>query len=319
MEAAIGKQEIELKTFFVTGATGFVGRAVVELLLERGERVVAVVRGPASFSFFPEVSNLEYIVIPEGGLASHRLSFGPGKESSIIHCAWSGVAGSNRNDRVQLRNIDLTLDILEFAKLNGIERFIGVGSQAEYGPKAGLIVETDQLAPTHLYGASKAAAFFAAEGLARNLGIQFSWARIFSVYGPHDAPSWLIPSVIDTLYNGHKPRLTKGEQIWDYLYVRDAAEALVALAQLSSGIGAVNLGSGKTVGVRTVVEMIRDKVQPGMELIFGQEPYRPDQVMHLEADINKLKLETGWSPATDIERGLDLTIQSRVGSNDSLG
>lgn len=301
-----------MKKVIVTGASGFVGGAVVRCLLDKGIQVVALMRDPSKFELQAHDPRLLKVKLPVNNLASFKLEQALSPDSSLIHCAWSGVLGAERNDRSQLENINLTLELMEFAKLNGISNFVGVGSQAEYGPKSGLISETELLSPTHLYGSSKAAAFYAAEGLAKSLGIDFSWARIFSVYGPDDSPKWLIPSVIDSIQRGERPLLTAGEQLWDYLYVNDAAEALVALASLSSGLGAVNLGSGRTVQVRSLVETIRNQVKPEMQLVFGDQPYREDQVMHLQADITKLRQATGWSPSTSLEEGLKLTIQSRL-------
>jgi nucleoside-diphosphate-sugar epimerase len=273
---------------------------------------VALVRRESDTSSLGNHPNLDVVRLAIKPGTSIIPSWGKASNSSMIHCAWSGVAGNRRNDLGQLDNIALTLDLLDLAKSSGISNFVGVGSQAEYGPKAGRISEDEPLKPTHLYGYSKAAAFLAAQGAAQVQNIQFSWARIFSVYGPNDAPHWLIPKVIDTIRQGKSLSLTKGEQLWDYLYVEDAAEALIALADLPEGIGAVNLGHGQTHRVRAVVEKIRAAMSPDYPLIFGAEDYRHDQVMHLEADITKLHESTGWTPKTTLEDGLSKTILSRT-------
>jgi nucleoside-diphosphate-sugar epimerase len=118
----------------------------------------------------------------------------------------------------------------------------------------------------------------------------------------------MIPSVITSLLTGHRPSLTPGEQVWDFLYVADAVRALLALAENDSASGTFNLGSGSPVTVRDVASKIRDSIDPRLELGFGDVPYPPGQIMHLEADISRLKSATGWKPQTSLEEGLCRTI-----------
>jgi nucleoside-diphosphate-sugar epimerase len=114
--------------------------------------------------------------------------------------------------------------------------------------------------------------------------------------------------VIQTLCAGKKPALTRGEQQWDYLYVQDAAKALSLIAA-TGATGTLNLSSGKTIVIRNMVESIRDLVDPRLPLGFGEVPYRPDQVMYLNADISRLRSATGWKPETSLEEGLRRTVE----------
>ena len=140
--------------------------------------------------------------------------------------------------------------------------------------------------------------------------MRWAWLRLFSVYGPDDNPGWLIPGIISQLLEGKEPPLTPGTQKWDYLHIRDAAEAVVAAAVSDKAQGIFNLGSGQPIAVRTIAETIRDLIDPTLPLGFGQVAFRPDQVMHLEADITRLKAATGWQPRTSLRDGLAETIAS---------
>ena len=82
----------------------------------------------------------------------------------------------------------------------------------------------------------------------------------------------------------------------------------LAVAATPKAEGLFNLGSGRAVAVKSVVERIRDLAAPGMELVFGEIPYRPDQVMHMEADISRLTAATGWTPRIPIEEGIAATV-----------
>jgi nucleoside-diphosphate-sugar epimerase len=138
--------------------------------------------------------------------------------------------------------------------------------------------------------------------------MRFAWLRLFSAYGPMDDSGWMIPSLIQQLLRRERPLLTAGTQLWDYLYVADAARAIAQVALTPQASGMFNLGSGRPETIRSVAERIRDAIDPKLPLGLGEVPFRPDQVMHLEADIGRLRATTGWSPEIDLNEGLRRTI-----------
>jgi nucleoside-diphosphate-sugar epimerase len=123
-----------------------------------------------------------------------------------------------------------------------------------------------------------------------------------------DNPAWMIPYVTRLLLEGGKPSLTKAEQVWDYIYVEDVASAILAVLETSNATGLFNLGSGKAVALRLIIEKIRERINSNLPLGFGDLPYRSDQVMHLEADITRLTNVTGWLPNVTLDTGLRKTI-----------
>jgi nucleoside-diphosphate-sugar epimerase len=114
--------------------------------------------------------------------------------------------------------------------------------------------------------------------------------------------------LITEILAGRRPKTTLGTQTWDWLHVEDVARAIIAVATTQTAEGVFNLGSGKAVRVRNVIERIRDLVAPQMQLVFGEIPFRPDQVMHMQADNSRLRRATGWAPRISIEEGLEGTI-----------
>jgi nucleoside-diphosphate-sugar epimerase len=243
-----------------------------------------------------------------GDLESARkpiLGFAP---EVVIHLAWQGVGNTARNDVTQAENIGHTLSLVRLAHEAGARAWVGLGSQAEYGPTEGPISEKAPTRPTTLYGVAKLATGMFASRLCDDLGLRFGWLRLFSSYGPMDDPGWMIPGLIRQLCRGQRPPLTAGTQLWDYLYVEDAARAIVRVALAQGASGTFNLGSGRPQTIRSVVETIRDSIDPQLPLGFGEVPFRPDQVMHLEADIRRLGEATGWSTEVDLDEGLRRTI-----------
>lgn len=291
-------------TVVLTGATGFIGSAVLAALAQRGGRTVVLVRPESNHSRIETIKLLEtkvYTRLSDPTLADELRTRQP---AVLIHCAWRGVAGDERNSAYQITdNLPLTLDSVKLAVASGCRQWIGLGSQAEYGNLNRVIAETAPTLPTTVYGKAKLAAGIAALALAEASGLHGTWLRIFSTYGPGDHPHWFIPYVIHEFLQGKRPALTRCEQLWDYLYVQDAAEAIVSLAD-GQAEGVFNLGSGTASSLRQVVEAIRCELGTPLQPDFGAVPYRADQVMHLQADITRLSTATGWQPRVSLKDGL---------------
>ncbi len=293
----------------VTGASGFVGARTVALALDAGHEVAAAVRpasparrlAPLAGRYLPLSVDLR----ERKALIAAVASFRP---DAIVHLAWAGVSNAARFDNRQIsENIDAACSLVEAGAAAGCTAFIGTGSQGEYG--AGSPMREDSLPePTTLYGAAKVAALYLTRQLATQAGMRHAWLRLFSTYGPDDNPGWLIPSLIAQMLEGERPKTTLGTQYWDWLHVDDVARGLIAAAATPAAEGIFNLGSGEPVQVRRAIETIRDHAAPGMELVFGEIPFRPDQVMHMAADNTRLKAATGWAPQVPFEAGIAETV-----------
>jgi UDP-glucose 4-epimerase len=294
----------------ITGATGFVGSHVLRRLLADSHAAVAVLVRPTSNTWRIDdlVGRIQRIEGDLQHLAAAEPAVTAFAPDTILHLAWTGVTNAFRNDPRQIENVESTANLVRLAQRCGIRHWLGLGSQAEYGPHSGALSEDAPTQPTTLYGVTKLCACMLAQHLCATSGIRFAWLRLFSAYGPKDDPSWMIPYVTLRLLRGERPALTAGEQRWDYVYVADLAEAIRSVAQTPSAAGIFNLGSGRTQTIRSIVERIRDLVAPAAELGFGEVPYRPDQVMHLEANIARLTAATGWTPRTSLDAGLRATV-----------
>lgn len=270
-----------------------------------GHSVLALSREAAPW----RLADLEgKITLVQGGLDdqgawSDRLSaFAP---EAVAHIGWMGVGNFDRNNFAQAKNIGWTTDLLELGVRSGARVFVGIGSQAEYGSHS----RVDQAeAPTTVYGEAKLAAGRMSAQLAKHFDVRFAWLRIFSTYGPTDHAYWMIPGLIRGLLARKKPALTGGEQYWDFLHVDDAACAICAVLADASASGTYQLGSGQALLLRTTIEMLRDAIDPTLPLGFGEIAYRPDQVMHLQADTCRL-VDLGWTPKIALRQGLAETVE----------
>lgn len=293
-----------MNKILITGATGFVGARVARLLVEQGRDVALLVRPESNSRRIDDL--LKRCTVLRGDMScldkvrDPLSSFAP---QAVLHLAWGGVMGADRNSPIQMGNVSSSIDLYRLTEELSCKHFVGLGSQAEYGPLQGKIKESDPARPTTVYGAAKLATGLLLERAAAASDRPFAWLRLFSSYGPDDDPSWLIPYMIRRLLAGEKPSLTQAEQMWDYLHVDDVAAGIVAALDADAR-GFFNLGSGQSHPLRTIIESIRDLIDPSLPLGFGEVPYRPDQVMHLEADITSLLSASGWRPQIALEDGL---------------
>jgi nucleoside-diphosphate-sugar epimerase len=288
----------------LTGASGFIGSAFLAACLAAGHEVTILGRNAEAWRLRPFLGRFSH---RNADLADRRaveqalIEVAP---EVVVHLAWAGVSGRARNDPVQIDNIGWSTRLLIAAARAGVRHFVSTGSQAEYGPQTGVISEAAEPRPTTLYGEAKLATFRLLGRMASEMGPRFSWLRVFSTYGPGDHPYWMIPSLIGSLLRAERPALTRGEQFWDFLHVADAARALLMVAESEQASGLFNLGSGVAPQLRDTIEMIRDAIDPSLPLGFGDIAYRPDQVMHLQADIGRLREVVGWKPGIGLETGL---------------
>jgi nucleoside-diphosphate-sugar epimerase len=276
------------------------GIAVIAVCRPGSHRASAVPQHPLIRRVECDVTQLEHL--PE--LIGEKVD-------CFYHFAWAHTIGPGRNDMpAQIDNIRYCIDAVHAAKALGCSVFVGAGSQAEYGRVEGVLKTDTPCNPENGYGIAKLCAGQMSRIECEKLGVDHIWARILSVYGPGDGPNTMISGVIRQLLAGEKPALTAGIQQWDYLYSGDAAKAFRLMGQHGVNGRTYVLGSGTAQPLRSYVEQLRDAIDPSLRLGFGEVPYGPLQVMHLQADISALHADTGFSPETAFETGIRNTINS---------
>lgn len=293
-----------IERILVTGAAGFVGAAVTRQLVAEGRKVAVLLRTPGVPRRLAQLMDSLHVV--RGDLTRLELvdaQLGDFAPEGVIHLAWDGVKGADRNGPMQADNIAASIALYRRAEALSCHAFVGLGSQAEYGPAPGKLDEQAATRPTTIYGAAKLATGLVLERSAAATGRPFVWLRLFSSYGCDDDPSWLLQYLTRALLAGQRPSVTAAEQRWDYIHVDDVAQAVVAALD-HGGRGIFNLGSGQAHPLREVISQLRDLIDPSLDIGFGDLPYRPDQVMHLQADITALQAATGWQPAVGLQEGL---------------
>ena len=292
----------------VTGGTGNVGHALVCLLLELGFRVY-VLCNPDSrrlvwLPHTPECHILR-IGLDELSNATERI----GEDCRFFfHLAWHASYGPERDDPYgQVRNIETTLKAVELAKTLHCEAFLGTGSQAQYGDTDTELTENTPQHPTIFYGQTKLCAEQMSRTYCAKLGLRHVWARILSVYGPCDGPYTLVTYLMRCFLQGETAHVTEGEQLWDFLYARDAACALIALAKHGKNGHAYCVASGHAHPLHHYFEIWRE-VTNGRAHICMDKPYPPGIRRQLGANISKLINDTNFRPSIDFDTGMRQTL-----------
>lgn len=305
---------MHMKSAVVTGPTGAIGVALINNLLANGVKVYAVTRPDSQrISRIPEKAVT--VLCPFDGV-DNLPNLIDDNVNIFYNLAWAGASGPGRNDvSLQLSNVSNSINAVEAAAALGCSKFVGAGSQAEYGRADVKLTPFTPSNPETGYGIAKLSAGYLTRLRCSQLGLQHNWVRILSVYGPFDGENTLIISVIRQLLECKTPKLTPGDQLWDYIYSQDAAEALRLIGEKGHDGSVYCLGSGVSRPIKEYVSFIRDMIAPDAELDFGAVPYSDHQIMHLCADISLLTEHTGFLPATDFKSGIQKTVEWCMSNN----
>lgn len=292
------------KRVLVTGATGFIGRHVLEPLVNRGFEVHAVYHGEALNE--PRVHWHHADLADEKTVARIMEEVAP---THLLHFAWIATPGVYWTSPENEQWVDWTLSLVKSFRQHGGQRAVLAGTCAEYDwhDLPDFIPEKAAQRPATLYGTCKAKARELAETFAKKEGLGLAWGRIFLLFGPHESRVRLVPSVITALLAGEEVRTTSGEQVRDLLFVGDVSEAFCALVD-SNVEGAVNIGSGKGVALKDVILKIAEMIGRPELVQLGALPSRPDDPPRLVADSTRLSKEVGWKPRLTLDEGLKKTI-----------
>lgn len=299
-----------MKNVVVDGATSMLGLALINECVKKKMNVLAIARKNSKrLARIPNSKYVKVILCNQEEICELNVNQLE-KYEIYYHFAWSNVkAGERQNVKLQEPNIGFTLDAVDLAKRLGCRRFVGAGSQAEYGRAAGVIGPETPVNPEVAYGVAKYAAGKMAMMLCDSLGMECIWTRTFSVYGIGDNDTTLIMYAIGKLLKGEKPSFTKAEQRWDYLYSKDAGTAFRLIGEKGKRGKIYCIGSGESRPLYEYIDILRNTIDAKLPLGIGEIAYAPLQVMNLQADIMALKEDVGFEPEYSFEDGIRETIR----------
>ncbi len=275
----------------VSGAAGFTGAVLCEVLRNNGIEVYALVRAGSDHNRRLDGSDagMHMIETSLGQLLDAVESIDASCDC-FFHLAWNG--GSCDDEE---KDVVYAIDALRAAAKTGCKRFIATGSQAEYGAVSPDTVQTEDIMtdPFSAYGKAKVKACDVSRQLADELGIEWIWGRIFSLIGRYEPTTRMLPALYHAMKEDREFRLSSCRQNWDYLDVYDAAEALLALAYKGRAGEIYNIANGAYRPLKEYTEELRRLINPAGKIIYGDDP---DPFVSLQPSVDKIKADTGWSP-----------------------
>ena len=301
-----------MKRALVTGATGFVGANLARRLLRDGCEVHLLLR-PAH--------NPWRIDAIRSDVHLHILDFNDGealmrevesiRPDWIFHLAAYG-AYSQQNDLGQMiqTNIAATTHLVEACLKTGFAAFVNTGSSSEYGFKDKAPSEAEFLQPNSHYAWTKAAATHFCSYTARDAGVHLPTLRLYSVYGPFEEPTRLLPTLVLKGLQGEFPPLVHPDIARDFVYVDDVSEAYIQAASVADQEpGAVyNIATGLQTSLSQVVELAKQVLDIRDEPQWGSMPNRHWDSTTWVGDNDKMRRVLGWCPRHTFEQGFRQTV-----------
>lgn len=254
----------------VTGATGFVGRHVVEELSKRGEEVVASSRTQPDSDFPESVTFIPYDLMSPTEVDLYEYFSRPDR---IIHLAWSGLPNYTSSFHIE-ENLPAHQHFLDNLVRNGLKHVTVAGTCMEYGMQEGELIETDQAKPENEYSRAKDGLRRHLESLQSNYNFQLCWVRMFYMYGEGQNPKSLHSQLISAIRSGAAEfDMSPGDQLRDFLPVEEVARILVEIALQDKFSGIINCCSGKPISVEDFINEIMAKHGVQLKLNKGKFGY----------------------------------------------
>lgn len=288
------------KCAIVTGAAGFTGYSLTKTLAEHGYRIYAVVRPGSEHN--ARIADLENVIsieldLDEIAMVSEYVDMTP---EVMIHLVWHA---KRYELDTQHNNCRWTLDALDTAARIGCKRFVSTGTQAEYGATNKIQTENMQPNPFCAYGAAKVAACYLSRYRAKEKGIEWIWGRIFSLYGTNEPDGRMLPGLVNAFKNNESVNLSSCRQNWDFLHVRDAAEAIIALVEKGHDGEIYNIANGSYRQLRDYVEEAKSILCSSSKVIYGEDP---QPFVSLQPSVKKISQDTGWHPQISFADGIKI-------------
>ena len=302
----------------ITGADGFIGSRLVELLARRGYKIRALSQYNSfnNWGWLEDIECKGNVEILAGDIRDPHYCKDITKDVDIIfHLAaliaipYSYVAPDSYVDT----NIKGTLNICQAAKENGNIRVIHTSTSEVYGTAQYVpIDESHPMQPQSPYSATKIAADAMAMSFYNAFDLPVTIARPFNTYGPRQSARAIIPTIIIQIANGGTEiKLGDITPTRDFNYVDDTCRGFISLAECGESIGqTVNIGSNIEISIGNILNIIKELMESDVKFIIDKQRIRPEksEVFRLWCDNSKIEKLTGFKPEVDIREGLQKTI-----------
>lgn len=298
-----------MKKAIITGANGFVGRHVAKAAADSGCRVYAIVR--EGTDQIDELLRDERITIVRCDMDHYQAlpDMIPDQAEVFFHFAWEGSAGSKRRDRqCQINNLIRSCDAVEAAARLSCSRFVFAGSIMEYEIET--MMQTEQTPPlSTLYCTAKKTADYMCRTIANARGVDYVCGLISNIYGPGERSPRLINTSIRKLLNGEHAAFSAGNQLYDFIYITDAAKCFVAIGDKGHANKTYYVGSRAPKPLKEFLCELGEIVAPGQTLGLGELPFHGVSLTYKEFDVDAVFKDCGVEPEIPFCEGIARTTE----------
>lgn len=293
------------KSIIITGADGFIGSHLVEYLSQRDYLIYALIIQDSSTRY--RIENMSNVKIIECDLFQYEKISDkiPKNTAAFFHFAWSGVSPESRKCiEKQKINLALTMNAIKLAASVETQRFIFPGSTMEYSYSNHIINNEAVPSPQNAYGAVKVACRYLCEEMCRECNIEFNYIVISGIYSEDRIDNNVIYYTITTLLKNEKPKLTKLEQLWDYVHIDDVVRALELIVKYGKNGRFYTIGHGDNTPLYNYIYKIRDMINPNLELGIGEVEYKDGVIPMSCVDLKAINEDTGYVPHISFDEGI---------------
>lgn len=286
------------KRILITGANGFIGHYCAEAFANAGWETIAGIRTAGEVPLADETISCDLLDPDRTRRMIEHVA-----PTHLLHLAWLSDAAARWTSPANLDWVSASLSLARAFARQGGKHMIFAGSCAEYAwTSSPLIAGESALEPATLYGEAKARTGQLLQAAQSALDLQIAHARLFFCYGHGEPEGRLLPDLIQHLEQGEPFPCSDGKQRRDYLYAADIAEAFRTIAEAGAA-GVLNIGSGRAVPVRDLVQGAADALgRPDLPQ-YGAIPQRPGDPIEIQADISPLSA-LGFIPKNDLASGM---------------
>lgn len=295
-----------MKKAIVTGANGFIGKTLVRALLKNEYEVVAL-----DIRFDEELeSNSAVTCVNVLGkeVAALKESIPVAEYDCFFHLAWAGTSGPARADyTVQLNNVKLACDYILLCKEVGCKRVVYASSINEMETYEYLQSDDIQPAGGYIYGTGKMAAHLMGETVAYMNGVEFVPVIITNIYGVGEKSARMIYTSINKLVHKEHCSFTAGYQTYDFIYITDAINSIIAVAEKGKAFNRYYIGSGEPKPLREFLIEMKNIVDPEAEIGLGDIPFKGVDISYSQFDLKKVEKDTGYKNQIPFAEGIRMT------------
>lgn len=297
-----------MENVIVTGANGFIGKTLVNALLEKSYHVVALdIRFDDVLANDNRVTCVNVMNKEVTALAEEI----PHQEyRCFFHLAWAGTSGPARADyAVQLNNVKLACDYIKLCSEIGCKRVVYASSINEMETYEYLQSDDIEPAGGYIYGTGKLAAHLMGETVAKLNTIEFIPVIITNIYGVGEKSARMIYTSINKLVLKEHCSFTAGYQTYDFIYITDAINSIIAVAEKGKAFNRYYIGSGEPKPLREFLLEMRDVVDPEAELGLGDIPFKGVDISYDQFDLKKVERDTGYRNEISFAEGIRMTAE----------